>query len=197
MIAKMIFAFAFFVVMLLAVNYIHCNMFQVNVVLYSALQDVVISVVISGLASWFVIFRKGIPAIAFLELLIIFGLSGYIYALSIPTIIDRSYSIYILEKLEQQGGKLKQAAFDEAVIQEFTREHRLTDVRLTEQEQSGTVTVTNGCVALTEKGQMVVSFTRWYREHMLPQHRLLMGTYTNDLINPFRQPSQMKDYRCS
>jgi hypothetical protein len=123
-------------------------------------------------------------------------LSGYIFAISVPTIIDRSFSMYILEKLQQQGA-LKKSAFDDgAIVQEFNREGRLSDVRLTEQLESGTITLTNGCVALTDKGHMIASITRWYRYYLLPQHRLLMGAYSNDLTNPFRQPSRLDAYKC-
>ncbi len=185
-----------FVVTLAAVNYIHFRAFPVNVVLYGALIDVAISVIISGLAGWYVIFRGNISSIIFAQLLVIFTLLGYIFAITVPTVIDRSFSLYILEKLQQNDGGIRQSAFDGAIVEEFMREHRLSDARLTEQLESGTIAIAGGCVTLTGRGQVIASMTRWYRQHMLPQHRLLMGTYSSDLTDPFREPSRMSDYRC-
>lgn len=191
MIFKMLFACLSFVVDLLVINYVHFRFFSVDVVFYSVLMDVALAMVIAGVESWFIIFRRNIPKFAFVQLLIIFGLGGYIFAITLPTVIDRSYSIYMLSKLEQHDGKLKKSAFDHAVIDEFMREHKLADARLTEQLKSGTIMMSGDCVQLTQRGEWVVSFARWYRQHMLPQHRLLGDQYTDALTDPFRQPSQM------
>ena len=75
-------------------------------------------------------------------------------------------------------------------------EHRLIDVRLTEQLASGTIVIKNGCVKLTPKGEYIASFGRFYRQHFLPKQRLLMGEYTADLTNPFRKSSNNMHYIC-
>lgn len=191
MIFKMLLACLSFVIDLLVINYVHFRFFPVDVVFYSVLMDVVLALVIAGLESWFIIFRRNIPTIAFVQLLIIFALGGYIFALTLPTVIDRSYSIYILSKLEQHDGKLKKSAFDHAVIDEFMREHKLADARLTEQLKSGTIMMNGDCVQLTQRGAWVVSFARWYRQNMLPQKRLIGDHYTDELTDPFRQPSRL------
>jgi len=196
MITKILLSLVLFACTLLAVNYFHFRALPVNVVLYGALSDVVVSTAIAGLASWYVIFCKEVNHLVFAQLVVIFVLLGYIFAITVPTVIDRSFSLYILEKLQQNGGSVRQSAFDGAIVEEFMREHRLSDARLTEQLQSGTITIKDGCVALTPRGQLIASLALWYQEHMLPQHRLLMGTYSNDLTNPFREPSRMSDYRC-
>ena len=59
-----------------------------------------------------------------------FILIGYAFAISIPTVIDRSLSIYILEKIDQRGGGIKQEAFERVFTNEYMLEHRLVDVRL-------------------------------------------------------------------
>jgi hypothetical protein len=72
------------------------------------------------------------------QLLVIMLLAGYALAISVPTVIDRSLSFYILEKLQQRGGGIRYAAFEQVFTQEYLKEHRLVDVRLTEQLESGT-----------------------------------------------------------
>jgi hypothetical protein len=64
-------------------------------------------------------------------------------------------------------------------------EHRLVDVRLTEQLSSGTIVIENGCVKLTEKGDDLAKLSRFFRQNFLPKERLLMGEYSSDLTNPF------------
>lgn len=76
-------------------------------------------------------------------------------------------------------------------------EHRLVDVRLTEQLESGTIELSeDGCVLLTPKGALFVRFSLYSRSKWLPSQRLLNGTYTDDLVDPFRNGSPDFDYDC-
>jgi hypothetical protein len=86
--------------------------------------------------------------------------------------------------------------FDQVFTQEYVKEHRLLDVRLTEQQQSGTVIIKDGCVKLTAWGQTLASSSRFFRNHLLPKQRLLMGTYSDDLTDPFRNSPAKVDYLC-
>ena len=72
----------------------------------------------------------------------------------------------------------------------------LVDVRLTEQQQSGTVEIIDGCVKLTEWGQTIATSSRYFRAHFLPKQRLLMGKYSDDLTDPFRNSVERVDYTC-
>ena len=120
---------------------------------------------------------------------------SFFYALSIPTVIDRSLSIYILEKLAQRGGAIRQGAFESIIVNEYMKEHRLVAIRLTEQLASGTIEIEGDCVRLTSKGRAIAETTRFYRTHILPKRRLIMGAYTDDLTDPFRN-SPPADYQC-
>ena len=79
---------------------------------------------------------------------------------------------------------------------EYAKEHRLADVRLTEQLASGTIWVENGCVHLTPKGNALADFSRFFRAHLLPKQRLLMGQYSDDLTHPLRDSEVHVDYLC-
>jgi hypothetical protein len=114
----------------------------------------------------------------------------------VPAVLDRSLSFYILEKLQQRGGGIQQARFAEIFTQEYVKEHRLVDVRLTEQMESGTIKIDNGCVRLTAKGDRLATFSRFFRTHLLPKRRLLMGQYSDDLTDPFRHSATQVDYLC-
>ncbi len=185
-----------FVLLLGIINYIHFTFFRVNVVFYAAIADAILAVIITGLVLFFVSYFKQLCHFEKFLLLVIWLLSGYGFAISIPTVIDRSLSFYILEKLQQRGGGIKQANFEEVFTKEYVKEYRLVDVRLTEQLESGTIVIKDGCVILTEKGNIIADIGKLYRQYLLPKHRLLMGKYTDDLTEPFRHSSESPNYTC-
>ena len=76
---------------------------------------------------------------------------------TVPTVLDRSLSFYILEKLQQRGGGIKVEGFSEVFSEEYMAEHRLIDIRLTEQIISGTIEIKNGCVIITNKGDRLAT----------------------------------------
>jgi hypothetical protein len=185
-----------FVVVLLVVHYIHVRFFNVNVVLYAALLDAFIATVVTA-AGWLrLTYGDGFTGLERTLLVTVWVLLGWSFAISVPTIIDRSLSFYILEKLEQRGGGIEKSRMNDVFTKEYMVEHHLVDIRLTEQMQSGTIVIRNGCVLLTEKGRRIAEASRFYRKHFLPKHRLIMGGYTDVLTDPFRHSQDEVDYTC-
>ena len=193
---KFVIATAVYTLLLLVIYVLHVRYVPVNVVFYSAILDAVLATILAAAliatVRWFKVFTR----FETLQLCCIWLLLGYSFAISVPTVIDRSLSFYILEKLQQRGGGIKLDAFDQVFTQEYVKEHRLVDVRLTEQQQSGTVEIKDGCVKLTAWGQAIASSSRYFRAHFLPKQRLLMGKYSDDLTDPFRNSVERVDYRC-
>jgi hypothetical protein len=193
---KLIAATAVYSILLLVIYVLHVRYVPVNVVFYSAILDAVLATILAfvliATVRWFKVFTR----FETLQLCCIWLLLGYSFAISVPTVIDRSLSFYILEKLQQRGGGIKLDAFDQVFTQEYVKEHRLVDVRLTEQQQSGTVEIKDGCVKLTAWGQTIASSSRYFRTHFLPKQRLLMGKYSDDLTDPFKNSVERVDYRC-
>lgn len=192
---------------LAAINVIHFRYFTVDVVFYAALADVLLAAVATAclvaLARRLISPQSSVGG--FVHVLtgtemvlaaICAILIGYVTAISIPAVIDRSLSIYILEKLEQRGGAIALEAMSEIFAREYLPEHRLVDARMTEQLESGTITIDNGCVRLTPRGRRITAFTRYYRQHLLPKKRMLMGEVSSDLTDPFRHPTPKVNYRC-
>ena len=193
---KFVIATAVYTLLLLVIYVLHGRYVPVNVVFYSAILDAVLATILAATliatVRWFKVFTR----FEALQLCCIWLLLGYSFAISVPTVIDRSLSFYILEKLQQRGGGIKLDAFDQVFTQEYVKEHRLVDVRLTEQQQSGTVEIKDGCVKLTAWGQTIASSSRYFRAHFLPKQRLLMGKYSDDLTDPFRNSVERVDYQC-
>lgn len=187
---------ALYVGALFAVYFLHVRYFQVNVVLYSSLLDVVIAAGLAFALMWVAGMLRPFTGLERVQLLAIWMLAGYAFALSVPTVIDRSLSFYILEKLQQRGGGIRRDRMHEVFVKEYMPEHRLVDIRLTEQLESGTIVISGGCVRLTSKGQRFANFSRFYRTHLLPKRRLIMGQYTDDLTDPFRHSTADVTYQC-
>jgi len=187
---------AAFMLVFLAINTLHFLYFPVSVVLYDSIVDAGLALALFAL--FYLLVGRRWFAFTGLEATLI-GLVGgllcFNYAITVPAVIDRSLSIYILEKLAQRGGAIKLDAFPEIFIKEYMVEHRLVDIRLTEQLQSGTIRIEDGCVRLTPRGERISGVTRFYRTHLLPKRRMIMGVYTDDLTDPFRN-SIAADYAC-
>jgi hypothetical protein len=206
--AVVLVAFLFaYMMLVIGINVAHFRFVPVNVVLYATLADAVLAAVIiaaviavvgkSSKSAWFIGDTiRNLTGTERALLLLCAILIGCIFAISVPTIIDRSLSIYILEKLNQRGGAISLDAMNEIFVKEFIPEHRLMDVRMTEQISSGTVTIEDGCVRLTPRGKSIVALTRYYRTEVLPKKRVLMGEVTSDLTDPFKDGSAVVDYRC-
>ncbi|TYC64413.1 hypothetical protein FMN50_00525 [Rhodobacterales bacterium] len=190
-------ATAAFILLLLATYCLHVRFFKVDVILYSALLDALIATLIAAV---FLFWPRKSPTLGVFEkilLVVTWLLGGYAFAISVPTVLDRSLSFYILEKLDQRGGAILANRFADVFTDEYMHEMRLVDVRLTEQEESGTVRIENGCVMLTDRGREIASFSRFFRNNLLPPNRLLRGEYTGDLTNPFKNSIPSPDYACN
>ena len=197
---KFLYALSFsllYVAALIGVYLVHARYFPVEVVFYSALGDASLAALVMATILFLIGSRVPLGSFEKVLLVVIWVLGGYAFAISVPTVIDRSLSFYILEKLQQRGGGITQAQFADVIVKEYLPEFRLIDIRLTEQLQSGTIAIENGCVRLTPRGELIATLSRYFRQHFLPRHRLLAGEYTDILTDPFAaSPSGKMGYEC-
>jgi hypothetical protein len=185
-----------FITLLLLIYYLHIAYFHINVVFYAAIADAILATLVAGVLLFIAGYFRLFNWFEKTQMMLIWLLAGYAFAISVPTVIDRSLSFYILEKIQQRGGGIKLDSFEQVFTKEYVKEHRLVDVRLTEQLESGTIQIDNGCVKLTDKGRKIATFSRAFRQNFLPKRRLLMGEYSDDLTNPFKNSTSGNDYSC-
>lgn len=195
--SRAVLAYVAFLGIVVAVYALHIRFFRVDVVFYAAIGDAVLAALVCYAGLLGLRFFAPLNGFEKFQLFVIWLLTGYALAISVPTVIDRSLSFYILEKLQQRGGGIAQDAFEQVFVGEYMPEHHLVDVRLTEQLESGTIRIENGCVLLTEKGARIAAFSRYFRMNWLPKERLLMGEYSDALTDPFRNSSAAADYVCA
>ncbi|MFH1518464.1 MAG: hypothetical protein ABIH17_11365 [Pseudomonadota bacterium] len=181
----------------LIVNYLHFHYIPVSVILFACVWDALIAdaIVLTLYSVWrrkqgsLLLSEAGLVAIASNLLLMLYAVMG-------PTVIDRSLSLYIVQKVDQRGGEVAQAAMEDLFVKEYMPEFHLVDVRLTEQITSGTLVERDGCLVLTPKGRTLSHFIDWYRRTLLPQKRVLMGEVSNVLTDPFRDAKPIVDVAC-
>jgi len=182
----------------LVINFLHFQFLTVKVILYACILDAFLASVIVLLVYWFVWRPKSALLISEVVLVsIASNLLILLYAVMGPTVIDRSLSLYIVEKLDQRGGQISEEAMADIFVREYLPEFRLVDVRLTEQVASGTAKIENGCVILTEKGRQLSAFVSFYRRVFLPKKRYLRGEVTDQLTKPFDNSESIVDARCN
>lgn len=153
-------------------NIVHFRLLPVAVVLYAALFDALLAAALAT-ALVFALPRQQLSTtVSEIMLSLCVGfLIAVIYSIMVPTLIDRSLSLYMLEKLHQYGGGIKQDAVANVIEGEYFAERGVVDARLTEQLNSGTIAVTNGCVRLTPRGEFVARLSQFSRKALLPKQR--------------------------
>lgn len=176
---------------------LYIRIFAVDVVLYAALASAALALGVQALMLWCMSTWRAFSRLEKIQHLLVCALMGYALALSVPTVIDRSLSFYILEKLQQRGGGIERSQMEQVFKDEYMREHRLIDIRLTEQQVSGTIRIDDkGCVLLTPRGERLAHFSRLFRHYGLPRQRLIGASYSSDLVDPFAHSQGEPDYRC-
>jgi hypothetical protein len=181
-------------VLFAVVNIVHSRYLPVHVVLYDAIADAFVAAFATVLC--LVIWRRHLTIgkwEAGLALAAVLSL-GVNYAVLLPTIVDRSLSIGMLEMLSHRGGGIKREAIEDLMFREFFPRYHVVEVRITEQLNSGTIALDGDCIRLTPRGRTIAGFTNWFRTTMLPKHREILGSFGDGLTDPFRdmptQPSE-------
>lgn len=185
-----------YLALLIGIHLIHTRFFNVDVVFYAAIGDAFLATAVAATILFAAAAFKALGSLEKTLLALLWLAIGYGAAISIPTVVDRSLSFYLLEKIQQRGGAVRFDKVRDIVIREYIPEHRLVDVRLTEQIESGTIVLDGQCVRLTDKGNRIAGISRAYRQHFLPKRRLLLGSYSDDLTDPFRHSPATADYTC-
>lgn len=181
----------------LVVNLVHFWTLPVSVILYACAIDLVVALLITLPAIIWFWQRKGRLTTSETALSALLASTvTMLYAVMGPTVIDRSLSIYILEKLNQRGGEVAVDRVGDLFVQEYMPEYRLIDVRLTEQLTSGTAEIDGGCLVLTSKGRFLAETMNAYRRVFLPRKRVLRGEMTDQLTRPFDDAPARVDVSC-
>src|SRR5215831_4810126 len=116
-----------FVVLAFGTYLLHAWYFPVGVVFFSALIDTILA---TAVMTAVVVTIQQFNRFEKTLLVVVWLLGGYAFAISGPAVLDRSLSFYILEKLQQRGGGIRESSIANVFMNEYMPEFRLIDVRL-------------------------------------------------------------------
>jgi len=180
----------------LAIYLVHINFFEVQVILYSALLDSFIALIIFAAISLCVKDKLNVNFFESILIMLLLTLIGYSSSLSLPTVIDRSLSFYFLEKIEQHNGSIEKASMRDIFINDYIDEYKLVEIRITEQLESGTIRLDGSCISLTKRGYLIAKFSNFFRKNLLANNRLILNEYSNHLTDPLGNSAVNKEYLC-
>lgn len=175
---------------------IHINYFKVDVILYAAVFDSVISVFILATISFLLKIYKNHSKFETFQTYVIFFLIGYSISLSLPAVIDRSLSFYILEKINAHNESVNLSSMNDIFTNDYMDEYKLIEIRITEQLASGTITIEDGCINLTSKGKFIADSSSFFRKNFLAKKRLILDEYSDALTDPLGDSSINVNYLC-
>lgn len=185
----------FYFLCVISTNFVSVKLLNFDVILFDFLKITIIVAVICSII-FFVFFRHAFSKFEIFNFFMIAALIGSLYSVIGPTVIDRSLSIYLLEEVLDNGGKVKKEALEEIIRNDYLFEHQVAKIRMTEQLKSGTIELHGNCIVITKWGELIVHLSRKFREHFLPNKRLLGENYTNELINANQRSGPLSDYKC-
>ena len=180
----------------LSIYLVHINFFAVQVILYSALLDSLIALIVFAALAFSLKHRFDLDFFESIVIMLLLSLIGYSLSLSLPTVIDRSLSFYFLEKIEQHNGSIEKASMRDIFINDYIDEYKLVEIRITEQLESGTIQLDGSCITLTKRGYLIAKFSNFFRKNLLANRRLILDDYSNHLTNPLGNSSVNKEYLC-
>lgn len=96
--------------------------------------------------------------------------TGMLYAVLVPTVLDRSLSIYILSKIDPDRGT-SISRLSEEVQADYFKDYDVIAVRLNEQSLSGNLAIAGDRVMVTPRGRRVAALTAWYRSRIETKYR--------------------------
>jgi hypothetical protein len=175
---------------------VHINFFEVQVILYSALLDAFIALIIFVVISISLKNKLNLNYFESILIILLLSLIGYSLSLSLPTVIDRSLSFYFLEKIEQHNGSIEKASMRDIFINDYIDEYKLVEIRITEQLESGTIQLDGSCISLTKRGYLIAKFSDFFRKNLLANNRLILDEYSNHLTDPLGNSTINKEYIC-
>lgn len=186
-----------YLIVFIAVYLMHVNFFKVNVIFYASIFDSFLALLI--FLAIYLVFLRAFKIFNFFESFSIFlslFLVGYSLSISLPTVIDRSLSFYFLEKIKQHEGSIKESSMRDIFTDDYMVEYKLIEMRITEQLESGTIELNDGCIILTNRGHVIAEFGDFFRKNLLAKKRLILEEYSDQLTNPFQNSKIKEKYLC-
>ena len=126
-------------IIFIIIHIIHFTSYNIQVVLYSSLLDSIIAISLVAIILYYLKSKKiiGLKKSEICLVLLNSFLILSLYSILIPTAIDRSVSLYILNTIDAQTDPYPVSNLDELVKKKYIIEMNVIGQRLIEQKASG------------------------------------------------------------
>ena len=153
------------------VNAIHFHFFNPQVILYSLLFDLIVSLMIVVISlviinKTFFLYKNALFTLFFL---ISTSQALVIYAFVVPTAIERSLSVYLLERLESSQGMLSISDFNNIAEHDYFNDMSVIETSIDEQVSTGSIVIIDNKVVITDKGKRLVKIFSFVKRYLLPK----------------------------
>lgn len=166
---RIVISYILTILLFLIINITHFKMLGAKVILYTCIIDAILACVIQTIVMFFICKNDSkmvIALTAWSTFLIIM-----LYSILVPTLVDRSLSIYVLRTVSRAEGSVKLADFDGLLQKGYFREMDVTNQRIIEQTASGTIIIKGEDIQLTRKGRLIISLAGIIERYFLPNDR--------------------------
>lgn len=148
------------------IHVLHFKYLTIHVILYSVILDIILTSILINI--YYVIKLQSINQIKKnIQPTILLASLALNYGLIIPTTIDRSVSLYLLNVIATEQNGKSYRDIESAISKKYIREMKVIDQRLIEQNETGTIIIKNNKVVLTKKGKLLLWLTNNYKYFML------------------------------
>ena len=86
-----------------------------------------------------------------------------------PTAIERSLSVYLLERLESSQGMLSISDFNNIAEHDYFNDMSVIETRIDEQVSTGSIVIIDNKVVITDKGKRLVKIFSFVKRYLLPK----------------------------
>lgn len=155
------------VFLFLGIHWFHGRVLGMTVILYGSVLDAALAILGTALLFHFMRFRRSwdLEPIFFFSSLF---LALVIYCIMVPTLVDRSLSVFVLETVEQKK-RIDESKLEGVILSRYLKEMDVTNQRIQEQLASGTIVRRGNEYVLSPWGHTIVEITRFYKENLLPR----------------------------
>ena len=91
-----------------------------------------------------------------------------IYSFVVPTAIERSLSVYLLESVESNQGMLSISDFNNIAKYEYFDDMNVVETRINEQIATGSIEFIDDKVIITNKGKRMLKIFSFVKTYLLP-----------------------------
>jgi len=139
----------------------------INRVFHFFLLTTIVSSIFAGITASLTITKitknKSIKSNVNISTILVSFLLTYSFLATVPINIDRSFSVWMLNQMKQNGAPSSQIEIERTAAQFFSERNGEINRRIQEQIKIGNLNVKNNQVSLTKRGELQVRFNKIIR----------------------------------